>query len=74
MEIDPYPTHEIKDLGDDDDVFLILLDPSKTLLDFGEIDFTPIDKIGFEGIKYYKQFGTLGEYTHLKVSKKKLMI
>jgi len=43
------------------------LDPSRTFEDFGNIEFTPIEKTVKEGINYFKKFGTLGEYTHLKI-------
>ena len=67
MKIEPYPMPEIKELGKDD-VYSILLDPSRTFEDFGKLNFTPIEQIVEEGINYYKKFGTLGEYTHLKLS------
>ena len=53
-----------------DDVFSILLDPSRTFADFGKIEFTPIEKTAAEAIHYYQQHGTLGEYTHLSIQKK----
>ena len=68
LEIDPYPTPEIKDLNKDD-VVSILLDPKKTFEDFGPIEFTSLSKIVLEGVRYYEKFGTLGEYTHLKLKK-----
>lgn len=64
------PSPEIKPLAEDD-VFSILLDPSKTFKDFGEIEFTPLSKTVEDAVKYYNQFGTLGEYTHLKLDKNK---
>ena len=36
--------------------------------DFGNIKFTPLEKTVNEAIKYYEKFGTLGEYTHLKIN------
>ena len=66
MNLEEYPTPDIKELGEDD-VFSILLDPSRTFADFGEISFTPIEETVREAINYYKIHGTLGEYTHLKV-------
>ena len=62
------PQPEIKELGEDD-VASILLDPSRTFQDFGEIEFTPIDKIVAQAIAYFQEFGTLGEYTHLRFNK-----
>lgn len=50
-----------------DDVYTILLDPSKTKRDFGKIPEFPLA----EGIKitieYYKKFGIAETYTHLKI-------
>ena len=66
MGFNKTPDVEIKSLGDDD-VFSILLDPSRTLEDFGPIDFTPISRTVASAIDYYKKHGTLGEYTHLKL-------
>lgn len=66
MEIQPYPEPEVRELGPDD-VFSILLDPSRTFADFGPIDFTPIETTVAEAIRYYQQHGTLGEYTHLRL-------
>ena len=70
MEINVYPEPDIRSLGKDD-VFSILLDPSKTLEDFGEIEFTPIQETVLQAINYFKQYGTLGEYTHLNFDEKK---
>jgi hypothetical protein len=60
----------VKELGPDD-VFSILLDPSRTFQDFGNIEFTPLQTTVSEAIKYYQQYGTLGEYTHLRLQDKK---
>ena len=66
LDINPYPEPELKDLGPDD-VDSILLDPQKTFKDFGNIEFTPLSEIVCKGVEYYKKYGTLGEYTHLKI-------
>lgn len=60
---------EIKEISKDD-VFSILLDPTKTFKDFGAIEFTPIQKIVNEAVKYYEEFGTTGELSHLKFKRK----
>jgi UDP-glucose 4-epimerase len=65
MNIQEYPEPEIRELGPDD-VFSILLDPSHTFEDYGEISFTPIQQTVTEAIHYYQRYGTLGEYTHLR--------
>lgn len=64
------PKAEVKALGPDD-VFSILLDPSRTFADFGDIEFTPMQVTVSAAIDYYKQHGTLGEYTHLRLQDKK---
>jgi nucleoside-diphosphate-sugar epimerase len=70
MGMENYPEPEIRELTSDD-VFSILLDPSKTIADFGQIEFTPIETTVAEAIHYYQQHGTLGEYTHLRLNDKK---
>jgi len=70
MELPSYPKPEIRDLGPDD-VVSILLDPSRTFTDFGPIEFTPIEETVRSAIHYYREHGTLGEYTHLRVEEKK---
>ncbi len=68
MDIKDYPKPDVKELAPDD-VYSILLDPSKTFEDFGEINFTSINETVRQAIVYYQKFGTLGEYTHLRVEK-----
>jgi UDP-glucose 4-epimerase len=65
MEISPVPEPEIRELSPDD-APSILLDPSRTFADFGALRFTPLEKTVAAAIGYFKQHGTLGEYTHLK--------
>ncbi len=67
---DDYPEPEVCELAPDD-VFSILLDPSSTFADFGEIEFAPIENTVAKAIRYYQQHGTLGEYTHLRLQKDK---
>lgn len=64
LGIKDYPEPDVRELTPDD-VFSILLDPSRTFADFGKIEFTPIEKTVAEAIRYYQEHGTLGEYTHL---------
>lgn len=64
------PKAEVKELAPDD-VFSILLDPSRTFQDFGQIEFTPLQETVSAAMAYYKQHGTLGEYTHLRLQDKK---
>jgi nucleoside-diphosphate-sugar epimerase len=70
MDLPSKPQAEVKDLGPDD-VFSILLDPSRTFQDFGALEFTPLQVTVSEAIHYYKKHGTLGEYTHLRLQDKK---
>jgi nucleoside-diphosphate-sugar epimerase len=70
MGFKEYPKPEIKDLGEDD-VVSILLDPSRTFEDFGTIEFTPIEETVSQAIDYFQKFGTLGEYTHLRLNEEK---
>ena len=70
MDLPSYPKADIRELGPDD-VSSILLDPSRTFNDFGHIEFTPIEETVRTAIQYYREHGTLGEYTHLRVDEKK---
>lgn len=67
LGITPYPEPEIRDLGADD-AASILLDPSKTFDDFGKIEFTPLSEIVRSACEYYKKYGVVGGYTHLKIN------
>ncbi|MAI88637.1 MAG: nucleotide sugar epimerase [Candidatus Marinimicrobia bacterium] len=68
MNFEVYPEPEIREIGNDD-VFSILLDPSKTFEDFGEIKFSSLEDTVSSAINYFYEYGTLGEYTHLKLKK-----
>ena len=70
LGINGAPKAEVKELGPDD-VFSILLDPSRTFEDFGSIEFTPLQETVAAAMSYFKQHGTLGEYTHLRLADKK---
>ncbi|NRQ01191.1 NAD-dependent epimerase/dehydratase family protein [Marinobacterium sp. xm-d-530] len=70
MDLPESPVAEVKALGPDD-VFSILLDPTRTFEDFGQLEFTPLETTVREAINYYKEYGTLGEYTHLRLEDKK---
>ncbi|HMM75136.1 MAG TPA: NAD-dependent epimerase/dehydratase family protein [Gammaproteobacteria bacterium] len=65
-----YPEPEIRELGPDD-APSILLDPSRTFQDFGQIEFTPLAILVAEAVKYYREFGVHGGYTHLRHEEKK---
>jgi UDP-glucose 4-epimerase len=66
MKLNDYPEPEIRPLGTDD-APTILLDPSRTFSDFGEIRFTPLDEIVAQTLAYYRDHGVQGGYTHLRV-------
>jgi nucleoside-diphosphate-sugar epimerase len=68
MGIADYPEPEIRELTPDD-AASILLDPSRTVADFGKIDFTPLETTVWNAVKYYQEFGVTGGYTHLKSNK-----
>ncbi len=65
MGIRDYPEPERRELSPDD-APSILLDPSRTFADFGEINFTPLDTTVWNAVKYYQEFGAVQGYTHLK--------
>lgn len=54
-----------------DDVYTILLDPSKTLRDFGTIPSYPLKAGIRRTIEYYKKFGVTQTYTHLAQEERK---
>ena len=68
MKLNEYPEPEIRALGPDD-APSILLDPSRTFRDFGEVRFTPLDEIVARTVAYYREFGVQGGYTHLSGSR-----
>lgn len=53
-----------------DDVFSILLDPSRTNKDFNWNTSTPLKQGVKETIEYYKEFGIQETFTHLKIANK----
>lgn len=67
MELNEYPEPEIRDLHPDD-APSILLDPSRTFNDFGQIQFTSIKTTVKEAIKYFREYGVYGGFTHLKMN------
>lgn len=70
MKLNAYPEPEIRQLGPDD-APSILLDPSRTFADFGEIEFTPLEETVRAGVEYYQKFGVSGGYTHLRLPDEK---
>jgi UDP-glucose 4-epimerase len=70
LKLNDYPEPERRPLGPDD-AASILLDPSKTVADFGEIEFTPLKETVAAAVAYYDTYGVHGGYTHLKHSESK---
>ncbi len=65
LDVPGKPQAEVKELGEDD-VFSILLDPTRTFDDFGNIEFTSLQETVSSAMAYFKEHGTIGEYTHLR--------
>jgi hypothetical protein len=68
MGLTEYPEPDERELTPDD-AASILLDPSRTVADFGKIEFTPLEITVWNAVKYYQEFGVTGGYTHLKSNK-----
>ena len=64
-----HPEPELRPLGPDDSPS-ILLDPSRTVADFGAVSFTPLRETVRAAVEYYRTFGMQGGYTHLKLEQK----
>jgi UDP-glucose 4-epimerase len=64
MKLNDYPEPELRPLGPDD-APTILLDPSRTFADFGEIVFTPLAEVVRTAVEHWKSAGVVGGYTHL---------
>jgi UDP-glucose 4-epimerase len=71
MKLNQYPEPEMKPLGPDD-APSILLDPSRTTDDFGDIAFTPIDEIARVSVERWSREGVVGGYTHLKEARSEI--
>jgi len=67
MHLNDYPEAEVRPLGPDD-APTILLDPSRTFRDFGEMSFTPLDEVVAHTVAYYREYGVQGGYTHLRTT------
>ena len=65
LQLNEYPEPEVRELGPDD-APSILLDPTRTIDDFGPIEFTPLKETVRRAVEYYRKFGVHGGYTHLK--------
>ncbi len=69
LKLNNYPEPDVKPLGEDD-VPSILLDPSRTYQDFGEVEFTPLEETVRLAVEYFDKYGVHGGYTHLKHEEK----
>lgn len=65
LELPEYPEPEIRPLGPDD-AASILLDPSRTFEEFGDISFTSLRETVRAAVAKYRERGVAGAYTHLK--------
>lgn len=65
MKLNEYPQPEVRPLGPDD-AASILLDPSRTFEDFGDVSFTPLSEIAQKAVERWVEHGVEGGYTHLK--------
>lgn len=68
MQLNSRPEPEMKPLGPDD-APSILLDPSRTFGDYGQIEFTPLAEIARLAVTHWRDHGVQGGYTHLKLEK-----
>jgi nucleoside-diphosphate-sugar epimerase len=50
-----------------DDVRTILLNPTRTIQDFGQFTHTPLATVVSDAIDYYEKYGVSHQYTHLKI-------
>jgi UDP-glucose 4-epimerase len=73
MKFNHYPEPEIRPLGPDD-APSILLDPARTFVEFGEIEFTPLDTIARLSVERWAAEGVVGGYTHLKEARADIKI
>jgi UDP-glucose 4-epimerase len=65
MKLNDRPEPEMKPLGPDD-AASILLDPSRTFVDFGDVKFTSLEDIARVSVERWATDGVVGGYTHLK--------
>lgn len=68
MQLNSRPEPEVMPLGPDD-APSILLDPSRTFRDYGQIEFAPLAEIASLAVAHWRDHGVQGGYTHLKLEK-----
>ena len=70
LQLDPAPEVEVRERNPDD-AFTILLDPSRTLDEFGWSPTTPLEDGVAAAVAYYRDHGIEETYTHLKLEAEK---
>jgi UDP-glucose 4-epimerase len=70
LGLDPAPEVEVRDRNPDD-AFTILLDPSRTVDEFGWNPETPLEEGVAAAIRYYRDHGIEETYTHLRIEPEK---
>ena len=70
LALDPAPEVEVRDRNADD-AFTILLDPSRTIEEFGWTPKTPLEEGVAAAIGYYRDRGITETYTHLRLEQEK---
>jgi UDP-glucose 4-epimerase len=66
LALDPAPEVEVRERSADD-AFTILLDPSRTVDEFGWKPETPLEQGVADAIAYYREHGIEETYTHLRL-------
>jgi UDP-glucose 4-epimerase len=64
MQLNDCPEPEVRPLGPDE-APSILLDPTRTFRDFGEMSFMPLDEVAARSVAHFREHGATGGYTHL---------
>jgi UDP-glucose 4-epimerase len=70
LALDPAPEVEVRDRNPDD-AFTILLDPSRTVDEFGWKPQTPLEEGVAAAIQYYRDHGITETFTHLRLEQEK---
>jgi UDP-glucose 4-epimerase len=70
LALDPAPEVEVRERSADD-AFTILLDPSRTVDEFGWKPKTPLEQGVADAIAYYREHGIEETYTHLRLEPEK---
>src|SRR5262249_39674487 len=68
MKLNHYPQPEVRQPSPED-APSILLDPSRTVADFGEMSFMPLEEIVWRAMRHWETHGVEGGYTHLRAAR-----